>query len=55
MRSLYLENGRVKERGTHAELIGKKGLYYSTYEAQYGDYRNAMAVNDEVRRCINGY
>ena len=43
---IVLENGRVKERGTHAELIGKKGLYYSTYEAQYGDYRNALAVNE---------
>lgn len=41
---IVLENGAVKERGTHAELIEKKGLYYSTYEAQYGDYRNAMAI-----------
>ncbi len=43
---IVLENGRIKERGTHAELIRKKGLYYSTYEAQYGDYRKAMAVNE---------
>ncbi|MBQ7657472.1 MAG: ABC transporter ATP-binding protein, partial [Butyrivibrio sp.] len=43
---IVLENGRVKERGTHTELIGKRGLYYSTYEAQYGDYRNALAVNE---------
>lgn len=41
---IVLENGAVKERGTHAELIEKRGLYYSTYEAQYGDYRNAMAI-----------
>jgi ATP-binding cassette subfamily B protein len=40
---IVLENGMVKERGTHAELLAKKGLYYSTYEAQYGDYRRAMA------------
>ncbi len=43
---IVLENGAVKERGTHAELIEKKGLYYSTYEAQYGDYRNAMAAGE---------
>ena len=40
---IVLENGMVKERGTHAELLAKRGLYYSTYEAQYGDYRRAMA------------
>lgn len=43
---IVLEKGRVKERGTHAELIKKKGLYYSTYEAQYGDYRNALAASE---------
>ena len=40
---IVLENGMVKERGTHAELLAQTGLYYSTYEAQYGDYRRAMA------------
>ncbi len=43
---IVLEGGMIKERGTHAELIRKKGLYYSTYEAQYGDYRKVMAVNE---------
>lgn len=35
---LFLENGRIAERGTHEELLSKKGLYYETYMAQYGDY-----------------
>ena len=39
---IVLENGSIKERGTHSELLKKKGLYYSTYEAQYGDYRKAV-------------
>lgn len=42
---IVLENGKVKERGTHEQLLLKKGLYYKTYEAQYGDYRKALAVN----------
>ncbi len=33
---IYLENGRIAERGTHEELLKKKGLYYETYIAQYG-------------------
>lgn len=32
---IYLENGRIAERGTHEELLAKKGLYYATYMAQY--------------------
>lgn len=33
---IYLENGRIAERGTHEELLSMKGLYYRTYQAQYG-------------------
>jgi ATP-binding cassette subfamily B protein len=33
---IYLQDGRVAERGTHEELLKKKGLYYETYIAQYG-------------------
>ena len=43
---IVLQDGRVKERGTHLELLKKRGLYYSTYEAQYGDYKNALAVEN---------
>ncbi|MBO5068905.1 MAG: ABC transporter ATP-binding protein [Roseburia sp.] len=32
---IYLEDGRIAERGTHEELLSKKGLYYNTYVAQY--------------------
>ena len=33
---IYLKDGHVAERGTHEELLRKKGLYYETYVAQYG-------------------
>lgn len=44
---VILDRGRVAERGTHEELMNAKGLYYSTYEAQYGDYHKALEVIGE--------
>ena len=33
---IYLDEGRIAERGTHEELLAKRGLYYETFVAQYG-------------------
>lgn len=33
---IYLDQGKVAERGTHEDLLKKQGLYYDTYVAQYG-------------------
>ena len=32
---IVLEDGEVKEKGTHSELMSRKGLYYETYKVQY--------------------
>ena len=43
---IYLENGRIVERGTHEKLLAQKGAYYNTYRAQYGavlDAKNEIA------------
>ena len=37
---IYLKDGKIAERGTHEELLLKKGLYYETYLAQYGVIQN---------------
>lgn len=39
---IYLKDGAIAERGTHEELLAKKGLYYETYLAQYGTRENMM-------------
>lgn len=45
---IFLENGTVKERGSHQELLAKKGLYYNTYTAQTG------SVPGKESRCNFG-
>ena len=37
---IFLQNGSIAERGTHEELLSKKGLYYETYVTQYGKFTN---------------
>jgi ATP-binding cassette subfamily B protein len=39
---LVLDHGKIAERGTHEQLMQLEGFYYSTYEAQYGDYHKAI-------------
>jgi ABC-type multidrug transport system fused ATPase/permease subunit len=35
-RIVVLHKGRVREMGTHTELMAKKGLYYRLYQLQFG-------------------
>ena len=35
-RIIVLHKGRVREIGTHSELMARKGLYYRLYQLQYG-------------------
>ena len=34
---LVLHKGRIRERGTHQELLARRGFYWKLYELQYKD------------------
>jgi len=39
---IILEHGKIAERGTHDELMAKRGIYYKTYMTQYPDEMEAI-------------
>ncbi len=38
---LFLDRGEIVERGTHKELLAKRGAYYRLYNMQFGNGANA--------------
>ena len=41
---LVLHKGRVREMGTHQELLARRGVYYRLYQLQYKDQERKAAV-----------
>ena len=48
-RILFIENGRVVESGSHAELLALGGRYRSLYDLQVRPTDAATAQNDDAR------
>ena len=44
---IVLSGGAIAERGTHEELLTMRGLYYETYQSQYGDVTEEIISQTE--------
>ena len=57
---LVLHKGRIRERGTHQELLARRGIYFKLYELQYKDQEtprsstSPSAVRVDDRICGSG-
>ena len=47
---LVLDNGRLVERGTHEQLLAKKGYYSTVFHHQYGEFDRFKKVSAEKGR-----
>lgn len=47
---LVLDNGRLVERGTHEQLLAKKGYYSTVFHHQYGEFERFKKVRAEKGR-----
>ena len=50
---IVLENGEIKEKGTHSELVAKRGEYYKLLQLQSKALAMRELENDSrIRRCL---
>jgi subfamily B ATP-binding cassette protein MsbA len=49
---VFLDRGEIVERGTHAELLAKRGAYYRLYSMQFGDDEVAGAAAAASLRMV---
>jgi len=47
-RIIVLDNGKIKEEGTHEELLLQAGLYKQLYDIQFRDYPAALKLAPEA-------
>jgi ATP-binding cassette subfamily B multidrug efflux pump len=47
-RILVMHKARLRESGTHQELLAQRGLYWTLYRLQYEDQERGGAISSEV-------
>ena len=46
-RILVLHKGKLREQGTHQELLAQRGIYYKLYQLQYRDQEVGVVADDD--------
>ena len=46
---LVVDDGKIVERGTHEELLAKRGLYYNLYVKQFREESYSNEFSDNSR------
>ena len=49
-RILVMHKGRLRESGTHQELLALRGIYWKLYQLQYKDQERRAAARNRSRR-----
>ena len=45
---LFVDKGRIAERGTHEELLEQKGMYYQVYCQQFRDFEDDVSMDEVI-------
>ena len=45
-RIVVMHKGRIREVGSHQELLGQRGIYWKLYELQYKEQEVGVGGND---------
>jgi ATP-binding cassette subfamily B protein len=45
---LVMHKGRIRERGTHQELLAERGIYWRLYQLQYKDQELRVPGREEA-------
>ena len=46
-RILVFHKGKLREQGTHQELLAQRGIYYKLYQLQYRDQEVSVVADDD--------